>query len=160
MKAILLLGSNQQNPRAQLTKALQNLEAIGTILACSSIYITAAWGNTDQDDFYNQAVEIDLFVDPSELMNKIIGIEMKMGRKRSVKWEPRIIDIDVISIEDQIIKLHDLIVPHPHMHERMFVLQPYHELHPEWIHPTLKKTITELVISCKDKLDVRKIDEH
>ncbi len=157
MKAILLLGSNQQNPRAQLTKALQNLAEIGTILASSSIYITAAWGNTEQDDFYNQAVEIELFEDPSVLMNKIIAIEEKMGRKRAIKWEPRIIDIDIISIDDQIIKLDDLKVPHPHMHERMFVLQPYHELQPNWIHPELNKSITELIMNCDDKLEVRKL---
>ena len=76
MKAVLLLGSNQQNPEAQLTKALQNLAELGTVLACSSVYITAAWGNTEQDDFYNQAVEIELFEDPSVLMNKIISTDL------------------------------------------------------------------------------------
>lgn len=157
MKAILLLGSNQQNPEAQLTKALQNLEELGTILACSSVYITAAWGNTEQDDFYNQAVEIELYEDPSLLMNKIIAIEERMGRKRSIKWEPRIIDIDVISIDDQILKLEDLKVPHPYMHERMFVLKPYFELQPNWIHPILKQSIYELIENCEDNLEVRKL---
>ncbi len=90
-------------------------------------------------------------------MNKIIAIEEKMGRKRAIKWEPRIIDIDIISIDDQIIKLDDLKVPHPHMHERMFVLQPYHELQPNWIHPELNKSITELIMNCDDKLEVRKL---
>lgn len=158
MKAILLLGSNQQNPRAQLTKALQNLEELGTILRYSSVYITAAWGNTEQDDFYNQAVEIELFEDPSVLMKKIIAIEERMGRKRNIKWEPRIIDIDVISIDDQILSLDDLKVPHPHMHERMFVLKPLYEIQAQWVHPILKHSITELIEHCEDKLEVRKLN--
>lgn len=158
MKAILLLGSNQQNPRAQLTKALQNLEELGTILRYSSVYITAAWGNTEQDDFYNQAVEIELFEDPSVLMKKIIAIEERMGRKRNIKWEPRIIDIDVISVDDQILSLDDLKVPHPHMHERMFVLKPLFEIKAQWVHPILKQSITELIAHCEDKLVVRKLN--
>lgn len=158
MKAILLLGSNQQNPRAQLTKALQNLEELGTILRYSSVYITAAWGNTEQDDFYNQAVEIELFEDPSVLMKKIIAIEERMGRKRNIKWEPRIIDIDVISIDNQILSLDDLKVPHPHMHERMFVLKPLFEIQAQWVHPILKQSITELIAHCEDKLEVRKLN--
>jgi 2-amino-4-hydroxy-6-hydroxymethyldihydropteridine diphosphokinase len=157
MKAILLLGSNLENPLTQLSTAIERLSGLGNILGTSSVYITAAWGKTDQADFYNQAVEIEFEMSPSILMKKIIEIEQLMGRERINKWEPRIIDIDIICIEDLIYESDLLIVPHPHMQDRMFVLHPIAELNNDWQHPILKMNVIELIQNCKDKLEVRKL---
>ncbi len=157
MKAILLLGSNQQEPLTQLSIANKHLQTIGQILKQSSVYITAAWGKTDQADFYNQALQIELEWSPSELMKKIIEIEQAMGRERMHKWEPRIIDIDIICIDELIIDEDDLKVPHPYMQDRMFVLKPMEEIAPKWEHPILNKTISELIEQSSDKLEVRKL---
>lgn len=157
MKAILLLGSNLENPLIQLSTAIERLSGLGTIIGCSSVYVTAAWGKTDQADFYNQAVEIEFELTPSVLMKKIIEIEQVMGRERINKWEPRIIDIDIICIDELIIEGDLLNVPHPHMQNRMFVLQPFAELNDTWQHPILKMNVIELIQNCDDKLKVRKL---
>ncbi len=157
MKAILLLGSNLENPLIQLSTAIEHLDGLGKVLGCSSVYITAAWGKTDQADFYNQAVELEFEMAPSILMKRIIEIEQLMGRERINKWEPRIIDIDIICIDDLIIEDEMLNVPHPHMHNRMFVLQPFAELNNGWQHPILKMNVIELIQNCSDKLEVRKL---
>ncbi len=157
MKAILLLGSNLENPLTQLNTAIERLSELGNVRGSSSVYITAAWGKTDQADFYNQAVEIEFEMSPSVLMKKIIEIEQLMGRERINKWEPRIIDIDIIYIEDLIIEDELLNVPHPHMQDRMFVLQPIAELNNAWQHPILKMNVIELIQNCNDKLEVRKL---
>lgn len=157
MKSILLLGSNLENPLVQLDLAKAKLtELFGTIEA-SSIYRTAAWGNTEQSDFYNQALVIETDMDPETLMSTLIQIEESMGRKRVNKWEPRIIDIDIIAMENKIIQKENLVVPHPHMQNRMFVLIPFKEVCLDWIHPVFQKTIDELIAECKDELTVSKI---
>jgi 2-amino-4-hydroxy-6-hydroxymethyldihydropteridine diphosphokinase len=156
MKAILLLGSNLNRPIEQLESAIAHIGAEFQIVAQSSIYITEAWGNTDQADFYNQAIEIEFQVAPSVLMKKLIEIELLMGRKRINKWEPRIIDIDIIAIESLIIVEEHLIVPHPHMQDRLFVLIPFSEINDKWIHPILNLEIKSLIENCSDKLEVRK----
>lgn len=156
MKTILLLGSNLQNPLQQLDTAKLNISKHVTILRESSIYKTAAWGNTNQDDFYNQALEIESDIQPEELMLKFIEIEELMGRRRIDKWEPRIIDIDIIAIDDLVLNTEKLVVPHPHLQNRMFVLIPMQEIWNNWEHPILNKNINELLISCEDKLPVIK----
>ena len=156
MKTILLLGSNLQNPLQQLDTAKLNISKQVTILRESSIYKTAAWGNTNQDDFYNQALEIESDIQPEELMMKFIEIEEEMGRRRIDKWEPRIIDIDIIAIDDLVLNTENLVVPHPHLHNRMFVLTPMQEIWNDWEHPLLNKNINQLLIDCEDKLPVIK----
>lgn len=157
MKAILLLGSNLNNPLEQLNTSITHISKLCTQLRSSAVYITAAWGNTDQADFYNQALEIEFEISPSELMNKLIEIELLMGRERINKWEPRIIDIDIIAIDELVINEDHLTVPHPFMQDRLFVLIPFKELNSEWIHPVLNKNIEELIRACNDKLEVSKL---
>jgi 2-amino-4-hydroxy-6-hydroxymethyldihydropteridine diphosphokinase len=156
MKAILLLGSNLNRPMQQLENAVKHIGAEFQLLAQSSVYITAAWGNTEQADFYNQAIEIEFNLAPSVLMQKLIEIELLMGRKRINKWEPRIIDIDIIAIENLIVVEENIVVPHPHMQDRLFVLIPFKELNNKWVHPILNLEINALIENCSDKLEVRK----
>ena len=157
MKTILLLGSNLENPLQQLELAISKISTEIGACKLSSIYRTAAWGNTDQNDFYNQAVEVDTDLAPEELLQKLINIELAMGRTRIHKWEPRIIDIDIITMEGTVVDTDDLQIPHPHMSKRNFVLIPMFELEKDWIHPVFQKSIKTLIEECEDELEVHKL---
>ena len=145
------------NSLAQLKKAKSLInKQVGKASRSSSFYSTAAWGNTDQPDFLNQVIVISTKLKPEEVLAQILLIEKSMGRIRTVKNAPRIIDIDILFYEKEIIHEKDLIVPHPLIQERKFVLIPLNELSPNFIHPVFKKNIHELMVKCKDKLPVQK----
>ena len=154
----LLLGSNLGKSNEQLTKArIQISKKIGTTTRQSGIYQTAAWGNTKQPDFLNQVIIVETLLTAVETMNGILSIEKNMGRKRTQKNEPRIIDIDILFFNKTVIEEPTLIVPHPRISERRFVLIPLNELSPLFIHPVFRKTIHQLLRVCPDKLSVKKI---
>ena len=156
-KLYLLFGSNLGNSKAQLTKARQHIEKlIGPVTRQSSLYTTAAWGNTKQPDFLNQVITVETALTALQTMQTILDIEKKMGRVRTVKNEPRIIDIDILFFNREIIELPDLSVPHPQIQNRRFVLVPLNQLSPNLKHPLLKKTVHQLLIHCPDKLNVKK----
>jgi len=156
----LLLGSNLKNPAEQLLIARNQVgTAIGEIKNASSLYATAAWGNTDQPDFLNQVIVIKTDFSAETLMETILTIEANMGRIRTQKNAPREIDIDILFFNNEIINLPELVVPHPLLQERKFVLIPLNEIAPDFIHPILLKTTQELLEICSDKLDVQK-KEH
>jgi 2-amino-4-hydroxy-6-hydroxymethyldihydropteridine diphosphokinase len=153
----LSLGSNVGDSIAHLDSACSKIEIrIGSILQKSSLYTTAAWGNTEQPDFVNQAIIVETQLDCISLMQTILVIEQEMGRIRTVKNAPRIIDIDILFYNDAIIEEHNLCIPHPLLHERNFVLTPLMELSPNWIHPVQKLTIHQLQQACTDTLPVKK----
>ncbi len=154
----LILGSNLDEPLVQIEKAKHNItQHIGNILKCSAIYSTAPWGETKQSDFLNQVVKINTTLNPLETMQTILSIEENMGRKRTLKNAPRIIDIDILFFNKEIIDTPNLMIPHPLIQERNFVLQPMNEIAPLFVHPLLKKNIHTLLKKCKDKLPVNKI---
>lgn len=154
-KTYLSLGSNEGNRMLWLHKATGLIEArCGTILNRSSVYRTAAWGITDQPDFLNMAVYVETTQTPIQLLNTILDIEISLGRHRDIKWGPRIIDIDILFFNDEIINSPGLVIPHPYLHERRFTLVPLVEIAPDLKHPKLKKTITQLLAECPDKLEV------
>jgi 2-amino-4-hydroxy-6-hydroxymethyldihydropteridine diphosphokinase len=126
----------------------------GPILKKSSVYETAAWGFTEQDPFLNQVLYLRWAYEPEALLHKILTIELELGRKRVQKMGPRVIDIDILFFGQQTVNTPDLIVPHPRMADRRFVLTPLHELAPELMHPVFKKTIRELLQECPDPLSV------
>ena len=131
MEAWLGLGSNLQQPVAQLQQALKRLgETTGLeILKTSSFYRTPPWGDEQQDDFINSVVQIETSLDPVALLGKLQSVENVMGRRRGGRrWGPRIIDIDLLLYGDQQYQSDELEVPHPHMHKRAFVLVPLAEL--------------------------------
>ncbi len=155
--AYLLLGGNIGNKSENLKQA-NNLiaERIGTIAKTSGIYITAAWGNEDQAEFYNQAIEIKTKRSSTELLKTILEIEESLGRNRSNdKWQERTIDIDILFFNDEIIDLKELKIPHPFIQERKFVLIPLNEIAKDHMHPVFIKTISRLLEECKDKLEVK-----
>ncbi len=122
----------------------------------SAIYQTAAWGNTEQPDFLNQVIIVQTKLTAVQTMQTILQIEKEMGRMRTVKNAPRIIDIDILFFNKEIINTAELTVPHPQLQNRRFVLVPLNELSPNFKHPVLKKNIHQLFIHCHDKLNVKK----
>lgn len=157
MKSLILLGSNQSQPLKQLNLAISYIAELFNIEKTSSIYKTAAWGKTDQDDFYNQALLVDTDLEADALMLTLLNIEKKMGRERLEKWSARIIDIDIILIDELIHNSEVLVVPHPHMQSRRFVLEPSAEIASEMLHPVFKKDIKSLLNECVDELMVEKL---
>ena len=155
MNAYLLLGGNIGDRLANFEKAKQLLEKqVGKIITSSSIYETASWGNTDQPDFLNQVLLIETNLTAEQIMEQILLIESKLGRVRTEKNASRTIDIDILFFNEQIIETKSIIIPHPQIQNRKFVLYPLNELAPDLAHPVLKKTIHELLFQCKDTLAV------
>lgn len=156
--AYLLLGSNLGNREKYVSDAIKLLEErVGGILQTSSIYETAAWGNTTLPSFINVAVEIKTVLDPPQLLETVLQIEADLGRIRYEKWGSRAIDIDIILYEDEIVDIAEkLQIPHPEMQNRRFVLLPLTEIAPMVIHPILKQNISQLLEDLADNLTVLK----
>ena len=142
--AWLSLGANIGDPRAQLTQAVQAIaDHPGiTLTAQSSVLITAPWGKTDQPDFANMAIAVETSLEPIDLLDVLLGIELAMGRVRKEVWGPRLIDIDIIAYERARLRSDRLTLPHPHAHERAFVTDPLSEIAPQvtdWLIATAQK---------------------
>ena len=154
----LLLGSNEGDGRHNLREAERRVGAqAGEIVARSSLYKTAAWGLTGQPDFYNRVVEIRSTHSPERLLEIVLIIEKDMGRVRREKWGPRLIDIDILFYGKEIRSSADLVIPHPGIPERRFVLVPLAEMAPAFVHPTLNKTVAEMLAECADRLAVERL---
>ncbi|MBL0330577.1 MAG: 2-amino-4-hydroxy-6-hydroxymethyldihydropteridine diphosphokinase [Bacteroidetes bacterium] len=153
----LLLGGNLGNKEENLQQAIHLLEKkLSSTAKKSSIYITAAWGNENQPEFYNQAIEITTSFSAIDLLKIVLETEEQLGRKRTNdKWQERTIDIDILFYADHIIDLPELKVPHPFIQERKFVLIPMNEIASNFVHPLLKKTIKQLLNGCVDELEVK-----
>lgn len=155
--AYLILGGNKGDTLQNLQQAIHLLESkAGAITKKSDIFVTAAWGNTDQPDFLNQVVCLETPLSPDDLLKAVISIEQMLGRIRTQeKWMQRTMDIDILFYNDAIIDTPDLKIPHPFLQERKFVLIPMEQLSPGLIHPTLKKNISTLLSECTDTLAVK-----
>ena len=153
----LLIGGNLGNRASNLDMALKLIEQeCGAISRVSSVYETAPWGKKDQPDFLNQAILIFTNLSPQMLLDNILTIEKQMGRFRAEKFGSRIIDMDILFYNDDIIESGELRIPHPELQNRRFVLEPLAEIAPQKIHPLLKKTVEELLQECRDPLAVKK----
>lgn len=153
----LLLGSNMGDSEQLLIVATNMIEKnIGKLTTSSAIYRTAAWGKEDQPDFLNQIIIVSSSLSSSTLLKKIFVIEKEMGRVRTTKNAARVIDIDMLFFNDEIIQTENLTVPHKQIQNRKFVLVPLTEIAPDFIHPVLKKSSLELLSICSDKLNVQK----
>ena len=153
----LLLGSNMGDSEQMLSVATNMIEKnIGKLTTSSAIYRTAAWGKEDQPDFLNQIIIVSSLLSSSTLLKEIFIIEKEMGRVRTTKNAARVIDIDMLFFNDEIIQTENLTVPHKQIQNRKFVLVPLAEIAPDFIHPVLKKSSLELLSICSDKLNVQK----
>ncbi|HET6542983.1 MAG TPA: 2-amino-4-hydroxy-6-hydroxymethyldihydropteridine diphosphokinase [Chryseolinea sp.] len=156
----LLLGTNLGDRKKNLATARKAIEvSVGTILKTSSIYQTAAWGKTDQPDFLNQALEVQTALPAENVLAEILKIEHTMGRTRDEHWGERIIDIDILLFEKEMISSTTLEIPHPKLANRRFALEPLAEIGGDVTHPGLQLTIREMLEQCPDVLEVRRILE-
>jgi len=154
-KAFFITGGNIGNRKKNLEVAAALIEKrIGKITQTSQIYETDAWGITGQPTFYNQVLIGESNFSAEDVIQKILEIEEEMGRVRTIKNAARIIDIDILFFNDETVNEQNLIIPHPEIANRRFVLIPLNELAPEMIHPVLRKSIKELLSICKDPLKV------
>ena len=156
-KTYLLLGSNMGNSKKLLAAAAKHIrKQIGLVTRQSGLYSTAAWGNTQQPDFLNQVIIVETRLTAQQTIQTILSIEKEMGRVRTVKNAPRIIDIDILLYNKDIIDQKDLVVPHPQIQNRRFVLVPLNELSPNLKHPVFQQSIHYLLQNCQDNLNVKK----
>ncbi|HQR93574.1 MAG: 2-amino-4-hydroxy-6-hydroxymethyldihydropteridine diphosphokinase [Bacteroidetes bacterium 24-39-8] len=156
--AYLLIGGNLGNRSANLQKAVFNIEqTCGKIVQSSAIYETSAWGLTQQPAFYNQALIVSTQHSPEKLMQALLEIEIQMGRTREIKMGPRVIDLDILLIDQLVQHTNLLQLPHPSLTMRRFALLPLAEIAPDLLHPLVQKTIQQLLEICPDQLDVQKL---
>lgn len=160
-EVFLSLGSNQGDRFSILQQALQYIDQrIGQIIKISSYYETEPWGFTHETTFINQVVKINTELEAFRILERALLIEKVMGRQRIVtdqRYSGRTLDIDVLFIDNQIINATDLIVPHPFIHQRRFVLDPMNEIASSYKHPILNKSIFQLLLECNDAMTVKKL---
>ncbi len=151
-KTYLSLGSNIGDRRENLREAIKNLKENGVkVVKISSVYETAPVGYLDQDKFLNIACLAETDYSPEGLLTALKGIETRMGRQKTVRFGPRNIDIDIIYYDDVTMSTRDLIIPHPRMHERAFVLVPLCEIAKDYLDPVRKRAVKGILkdVSCE-----------
>ena len=132
MIANIALGSNIGDPRGNVRQAMEHVSRLGRVVSRSHLYETKPWGVTDQPDFCNAVMQIDTELRAHALLSALKEIEVRMGRTATYRWGPRLIDLDLLTLEGQKIDDEVLTLPHPRMHERSFVLVPLVEVAPEY----------------------------
>jgi 2-amino-4-hydroxy-6-hydroxymethyldihydropteridine diphosphokinase len=153
MEIYLSLGSNVGDRKKTILTAVELLANTPTFenIHISNFYITEPYGLSRQRDFVNCVLKLESSVSARELLNRIQEIELRLGRTRTVRWGERTIDIDILFFGDKIIQEPDLVIPHPGIQKRSFVLKPLCELCPDLIHPLLGRTIKSLWETISDE---------
>jgi 2-amino-4-hydroxy-6-hydroxymethyldihydropteridine diphosphokinase len=159
MNAILAIGTNIGPREENLKEAVIKIKKyIGSVIELSSVYETEPWGFNTEDQFLNMVVMVNTGLSPAVLLEKVQLVETLMGRVKSeIQYTSRVIDIDILFFGDQVVNEWNLIIPHPHIQKRRFVLVPLCEIAPELIHPVLNKTVATLLESCTDSGKVIKV---
>ena len=144
----LALGSNLGDRLANLKQAIDSLTPQMEVKAKSSVYETPPWGYEDQPKFLNQVVKAKTYLDPEPLLKHLKRLEVALGRQASFPNGPRLIDMDILFYDELILNTSSLVIPHPRLHERGFVLLPLMELGPDLVHPLSKKSVREMAAQC------------
>lgn len=144
----LALGTNLGNRAANLKEAIAALSPQMEVKARSKVYETPPWGYAEQAKFLNQVVKVQTYVAPEPLLKHLKRLEVALGRKPTFQYGPRKIDIDILFYDDLILETPALTIPHPHVHERGFVLLPLMDIAPELVHPVQGKTVRDLLAGC------------
>ena len=153
MLVTLIFGGNQGDRKALIDEAVKEMSELGKIETRSSLYETAPWGFESENTFYNQIVTYNTELSPEEVLDKCQQTEQKLGRVRAgVQFCSRTMDIDILFCDSRIIDTPRLTVPHPRMAQRNFVLCPLNEIMPDFMHPVLRKKISELLQESPDTL--------
>lgn len=143
------LGTNLENKNANLLRATDLIaEKIGTVSAISSVYETKPWGFESENNFLNRMLCVETALSPDEVLTVTQAIERTVGRRRKTtnhSYHDRLIDIDVIAYDNLILQSENLQLPHPLFHKRLFVLEPFNEIAPDFVHPVLNKKVKELL---------------
>jgi 2-amino-4-hydroxy-6-hydroxymethyldihydropteridine diphosphokinase len=150
----LALGTNLGDRLANLKEAIAALTPQMEVKTKSQVYETPPWGYENQPKFLNQVVKVTTYLDPEPLLKHLKRLEVALGRKVSFPNGPRLIDIDLLFYDDLVLNKPSLIIPHPRLHERGFVLLPLMDIAPDLVHPVYKKSIREMAAQC----DVRGIE--
>jgi 2-amino-4-hydroxy-6-hydroxymethyldihydropteridine diphosphokinase len=147
----LLLGANMEEPELIIKRAVSMISELPDcqMIKLSSLQRTKPYGKTDQEDFYNQVIQIRSPIEPSDMMQALLDIESRLGRVRKERWGARIIDIDILLIEDKVIDTSVLKVPHYDLHNRAFALELICEIAPDAVHPIYQKTMHELLMQAQ-----------
>lgn len=155
---VILLGSNQGDSVNYIARACQFIqENIGKIVSQSVLYKSKAWGNTQQNDFINQCILVQTQLSAQQTLTLALAIEERLGRIRKERWGPRLIDIDLLDFDRQVVNQSNLTLPHPYIQDRRFTLLPLAEILPHWLHPISGKNINTLIDECPDTLVVEKL---
>ena len=141
----LALGSNLGDRVQNLKAAVAALPPQMVLKAKSNVYETLPWGYEDQPRFLNMALKAETYLAPEPLLKHIKRLEIALGRKASFAYGPRLIDIDILFYDDMVLSTPTLTIPHPHMHERGFVLLPLMDIAPDLVHPVMKKSVREML---------------
>jgi len=155
------LGSNQGEKIKNCEQAIEEILKLGGgfLLSRSSWYYSEPWGKEDQDWFINGVIQIRTELSPDELLMKFKEIEKRLGRENREKWGPRVIDIDILFYDDLFLESPEMEIPHPRISERNFVLIPFAEIAPQFVHPVFKKTIKKFLDTSPDRKKVVKVSE-
>ena len=156
-RAYIGLGSNMGDREEYLKQAIIAIDSLEDVRVCqqASIRETEPYGYLDQDPFLNTVISLETLLEPEELLAKMMQIEKEAGRTREIHWGPRTLDLDILLYDDQVLTSPDLVIPHPGIEKRSFVLDPLCEIAPYEVHPLLKKRF----ITLKEELDLTEKSE-